>query len=83
MRCYHRYMSFAVQQPPTYKQFVANMEEKMVDPDFLGDTQLLLRPDEPFDPIEGYKAVKERLIETCNSNSMERRMFIQKHPPTY
>ena len=32
-------------------------------PDFLGDTQLLLRPDEPFDPIEGYKAVKERLIE--------------------
>ncbi len=63
MRCYHRYMSFAVQQPPTYKQFVANMEEKMVDPDFLGDTQLLLRPDEPFDPIEGYKAVKERLIE--------------------
>lgn len=39
------------------------MEEKMVDPDFLGDTQLLLRPDEPFDPIEGYKAVKERLIE--------------------
>lgn len=63
MRRYRRYLSFSVQQPPTYKQFVANMEEKMADPDFLGDTQLLLRPDEPFDPIVGYGVVKEQLIE--------------------
>lgn len=63
MRCYHRYMNFAVQQPPTYKQFIANMEEKMADPDFLGDTQLLLRPNEPFDPIVGYEIVKEKLID--------------------
>lgn len=62
MRRYHRYMSFSVQQP-TYKQFVANMEEKMANLDFLGDTQLLLRPDEPFDPIVGYGVVKEQLIE--------------------
>lgn len=48
MRCYRRYMSFSVQQPPTYKQFVANMEEKMADPDFLGDTELLLCQDEPL-----------------------------------
>jgi len=61
MRCYHRYMNFTVQQPPTYKQFIANMEEKMADPDFLGDTQLLLRPNEPFDPIVGYEIVKEKL----------------------
>lgn len=37
------------------------MEEKMADPDFLGDTQLLLRPNEPFDPIVGYEIVKEKL----------------------
>lgn len=58
MRCYRQYMSFSVHQSPTYKKFVANMEEKMADPDFWGDTQLLLRPDEPFDPIVGYGVVK-------------------------
>jgi len=31
LRCYNRYMSFVVQQPPTYKQFINNMEEKMLD----------------------------------------------------
>lgn len=63
MRRYHRYMSFSVQQPPTYKQFVANMEEKMANPDFWGDTQLLLCPDDAFDSIVGYGVVKEQLIE--------------------
>lgn len=53
MRCYRRYRSFSVQQPPTYKQFVANMEEKMADSDFLGDTELLLCREEPFAPIVG------------------------------
>ena len=35
-------MSFVEQQPPTYKQFISSMEEKMSDPDFLGDTQNLI-----------------------------------------
>lgn len=35
----------------------------MANLDFLGDTQLLLHPDEPFDPIVGYGVVKEQLIE--------------------
>ncbi len=63
MRCYHRYMSFVVQQPPSYKQFIANMEEKMTDPDFLEDTKILIRPDMDFNPIEGYEVVKKVLID--------------------
>lgn len=43
LRCYHRYISFSVSQPPTRKQFILNMEEKLQDPEFLGDTALLLR----------------------------------------
>ena len=58
-----RYMSFVVQQPPTYKQFINNLEEKMLDPDFLGDTQNLISPDREFNPRLGYELVLEKLIE--------------------
>ncbi len=63
MRCYRRYMEFTVQQPPTYKQFIANMEEKMTDSDFLGDTRQLIRPDRTFDPQAGYEVIKTTLID--------------------
>lgn len=63
MKCYHRYIGFTVQQPPTYKQFIANMEEKMTDVDFLGDTYQLIRPDRTFDPQIGYELVKTILID--------------------
>lgn len=33
------------------------MEEKMLDPDFLGDTQNLIRPDREFNPRLGYELV--------------------------
>lgn len=63
LRCYRRYMSFSVQQPPTCKQFINNMEEKMSDSDFLGDTQCLIRPDREFNPHKAYEIVKEKLID--------------------
>ena len=49
--------------PPTYKEFLINMEDKMQDDEFLGDTQQLLRPDEKFDPVSGYELVKRMLID--------------------
>lgn len=63
LRCYNRYMSFVVQQPPTYKQFINNLEEKMSDHDFLGDTQNLIRPDKEFNPQLGSELILEKLIE--------------------
>lgn len=63
IRCYKRYIGFVVQQPPTHKQFVLNMEEKMRDPDFLTDSKLLLRPDTTFDPYKAYEVVKTELID--------------------
>lgn len=62
IQCYKRYMAFVVEQPPTYKQFVNNMEAKMNDEEFLGDTIGLLRPGISFDPLEAYQFVKETLI---------------------
>ena len=41
MDCYNRYMDFSVEKPPSYKQFMQNMELKMQDSEFLGDTELL------------------------------------------
>ena len=64
LECYHRYMSFVVEKEPSYKQFVQNMELKMRDPEFLNDTQVLLRAGaEVFDPVGAYEVVREKLIE--------------------
>jgi len=63
LRCFNRYMDFSVTKAPTYKQFVQNMEDKMRDPDFLGDMDNLLHPDVTLDMQEAYQVVKEEIIE--------------------
>ena len=51
-------MSFAVEKPPTIKEYLKNMELKMQDDEFFGDTHLLLRPDEHNDPAVAWELVK-------------------------
>lgn len=63
IQCYKRYMAFVVEQPPTYKQFLNNMETKINDLEFLGDTIGLIRPEVAYDPVKAYQLVKESLIE--------------------
>jgi predicted nucleotidyltransferase component of viral defense system len=63
IRCYKRYMDFVVSRLPTYKQFIQNMEAKMVDPDFLGDMDNLLHSDEAYDIQDAYQIVKEKIID--------------------
>jgi predicted nucleotidyltransferase component of viral defense system len=63
IRCYKRYMAFVVSQPPTHKQFVLNMEEKMNDPIFLEDTRNLIRLGSSFNPVEAYDLVRKELID--------------------
>ncbi len=63
IRCYKRYMEFVVSQPPTYKQFIQNMENKMNDPEFWGDMENLLISDEAYDLQEAYRIVKEGIID--------------------
>lgn len=62
--CYREYMNFVVGiNAPTQKEFLLNIEEKMIDTEFLGDTQLLLRNGETYNPLKAYELVKVNLLE--------------------
>jgi len=48
---------------PTHSLFTANVEEKLKNTDFLGDTRNLLRPGTVYDPAEAYLSVKQEFID--------------------
>jgi hypothetical protein len=56
-------MRFVVEQPPTQKLYLQNMEAKMQDPDFLGDITALIRPTEKYNQQAAYELVKTSVIE--------------------
>lgn len=62
LRCYQEYMKFVVNQLPTRKQFIQNMEVKIQDAEFYGDTLALLRPDEKYNQEEAYELIKAEII---------------------
>ena len=62
VKCYKEYMTFSVDKPPTQKQFLLNMEEKLDDPDFHGDIYALLRPGVKYDQAQAYELIKTKLI---------------------
>jgi hypothetical protein len=39
------------------------MDLKLLDNEFLGDTKMILHPDEHYNPIEAWKLVRTELIE--------------------
>jgi predicted nucleotidyltransferase component of viral defense system len=61
--CYRKYMEFVVGKPPTQKEFLLNMELKMQDEEFLGDTNMLLRQGELYDPQKAYEVIKSSLLD--------------------
>lgn len=63
VKCYKTYMGFVAEHIPTYKEFVLNVEEKLTDDEFLGDTINLLRPNEVYNPIQGYELVRSTMID--------------------
>jgi len=63
LHCYREYMRFSVEHPPTQREYILNMEAKMQDSEFLGDTTALLRPEVPFDATIAYELVRTQLIE--------------------
>lgn len=63
LNCYREYMKFSVDNPPSRREFILNMEAKINDPEFLGDTTGLLRQEQPYDPSAAYELVKKELID--------------------
>lgn len=61
--CYKEYMEFSNGRASTAKEMLINLDEKMRDPDFIGDTKGLLRPEVTFDINKAYELVKKELIE--------------------
>lgn len=56
-------MKHEVRGIPPRKNYLTNLENKMKDPDFLGDTTAILRPDENYNPDIAYLLIKKELID--------------------
>lgn len=71
LNCYQRYMDFTTDHLPTYKEYVLNIEEKLQDSEFAGDTAQLIDTSMVFNPEEAYRLVKEMLIDKLPGNRWE------------
>ncbi len=60
--CFRTYMEFVVEKAPTRKEFLLNLEQKMTDSVFLGDTTAILRPGINYVPEKAFETVVEKLI---------------------
>jgi hypothetical protein len=56
-------MNKAVEKPPTKKQFLANMNEKMTNPEFMEDIRLVLRQGIVYDNEGAWDLVRKMLVE--------------------
>lgn len=63
LHCYKTYMEYSVDKPPTQKQFLANMEEKMLDKEFTEDIHFVLKPNVEYNNMTAWEFVKNELIE--------------------
>jgi len=62
LHCYKIYIKNVVNTPPTQKQFLANMNEKLSDKDFREDVYLLLKQGVGYDVETAWEVVKEELV---------------------
>ena len=63
LQCYHAYMDFVVDELPTQKVYLQNMEAKMRDDEFIGDIAALIRPTMQYDQTAAFEVVKTELLE--------------------
>jgi predicted nucleotidyltransferase component of viral defense system len=60
---YRKYMDFSAGISPSRKEYLMNLEDKMKDSNFLGDTVALLRPEVSYDAAIAFELIKTKLIE--------------------
>jgi len=63
LHCYREYIKHSDGRAKTAKEIMLNLDEKMNDPDFLGDIKALIRPEIKYDIQKAYQIVKVELIE--------------------
>lgn len=59
--CYKTYMEYSVGKPPSQKQFLANMEEKLLDGEFMEDIHAVLKPVAEYDNGQGLGISKKEI----------------------
>ena len=62
IQCYYTYMKKTDAGPPTQEAYIENIEEKMSDPEFIGDTTALIRPEENWDVEEAYQLINMKIL---------------------
>ena len=62
IRCYNAYIEHSEGDVPGREVFMKNIEEKMNDPEFTGDTTGLIRQEIEWDVQEAYKLVRSKLL---------------------
>ena len=55
-------MAFVVEQPPTRKQFIANMENKLKDNEFITDMYTIIRPGQVHRIIDASKLCRSAAL---------------------
>ena len=64
IHCFKEYITFATgNKPPSKKEFLMNIEDKEVDPNFTGDMEALLRPEIEYNQEEAFAWLKKEIIE--------------------
>lgn len=63
VHCYSEYMKFSVAKPPTQKEFLLNMEQKMKSAQFSGDMEGILNPSLKYDQDEAFAWLFEKLVQ--------------------
>lgn len=64
VHCCKEYITFATgNRPPSKKEFLINLEEKEIDPTFIGDMEALLRREIIYDQPSAFEWLKGELIE--------------------
>jgi predicted nucleotidyltransferase component of viral defense system len=71
LQCYHAYMDFVVDEPPTQKVYLQNMEAKMQDDEFIGDITALIRPTEKYDQATAFDLVRTELLEKIEESKIK------------
>lgn len=78
LKCYHEYMQFSVEHPPTQKMYLLNMEAKMEDDEFTGDITGLIRPTENYDQQTAYEMVRTELLEKIDETNPAKKKKTKK-----
>ena len=63
IHCYKVHMENAVSKPPTQKQFLINMNDKMSDREFLEDIRLVLKQGIEYDNEAAWELARSELVE--------------------